>query len=278
MYYLNSRFVAKTYIVAIWLSVVTMLTLSPKSVATEFEECKSPIKLSSTTDWYPYLYRENGESIGIDVTLLSSVLQKMGCTLEVMHFPERRTLFELKLGHFDVGLGASKTIERQENFHYSVHYRHENNRFSYRESDNLVEKQSNLQGIVNAKRLIAVNLAGWYGEELEHAKANYDGFIFSDTVEKRLKMLSFNRVDIVIDDEIVLCSELERLNYDSVKIHPLLLSRASIHYIFNKNSISFSFVEAFNRILNDMRNSGEITSLYSTQLSSQCAQLLIIDQ
>lgn len=278
MCYSDSKFVVKTCIAAMWCVVMTALTVAPQSVSADFEECKSPIKLSSTTDWYPYLYRENGESIGIDVTLLSSVLKKMGCSLEVIHFPERRTLFELKLGHFDVGLGASKTDERQKDFHYSVPYRHEQNRFSYRENDEVVAQSPDLQGIINAKRLIAVNLAGWYGEELEHAKSNYDGFIFSDTVEKRLKMLSFNRVDIVIDDEIVLCSEIERLDYSGVKIHTSLLFSASIHYIFNKGSISAEFVKTFDSILNDMRSSGELVALYSTQLSSQCAQLLVEHQ
>ncbi len=242
-----------------------------------FKTCQQPIKLITTTDWYPYIYQENNLSVGLDIQVLTYILDKMNCQLQVLNFPERRSLFEMESGNFDIGLGASKNPERQKEFNFSVPYRYERNRFAYRESDLLLSQLSTIEDLVKAKQLIAINLAGWYGEAIEKAKSEYNGFIYSDTVDKRLKMLNFKRIDIVIDDDIVLCSELERSTFSEIKIHHSLLSAAEIHFIFNKKTVSLSFIKRFNQILTTMKKSGELAALYSSQLSSQCMSLLTVD-
>lgn len=50
-------------------------------------------------------------------------------------------------------------------------------------------------------------------------------------------MLSLNHVDIVIDDDVVLCSEIQRQGHDNLTLHPLLLSQADIHFIFIKTRV-----------------------------------------
>ena len=60
---------------------------------------------------------------------------------------------------------------------------------------------------------------------------------FSEVATKRLKMLSLNHVDIVIDDDVVLCSEIQRQGHNNLTLHPLLLSQADIHFIFIKTRV-----------------------------------------
>ncbi|WP_206482865.1 transporter substrate-binding domain-containing protein [Thalassotalea sp. G2M2-11] len=244
--------------------------MSNESKAENFQECDVPLVLSSTSDWYPYLYQQGKQSLGVDVELLKQILSKMQCQLKVVHFPERRSLFELSSGNFDIGLGASFTKERHKKFDFSLPYRFEKNRFVYRASDNTLENINGLTEIIAAKKVIAVNLAGWYGHEFEQAKTQYDGFIFSDTVAKRLKMLAYNRVDVVVDDDIVLCSELARSEFPELVMHPLIISSADIHFIFNRKRISPSFVRQFNQILSEMKKSSELEQLYQNQLPSNC--------
>jgi len=227
--------------------------------------------LSTTTDWYPYLFKDElGKSAGADVALLTLILKEMGCQLKVVQFPERRSLFELNQGHMDIGLGASKNKARQEKLHYSTPYRYEINKFIYRNSDTEITKSATLQDVLKTNKRIAINLAGWYGDEIENAKADHNNFIFSDTVGKRLKMLNFNRVDLVIDDEVVLCSELLRSNYIGFSIHPMVLYKADIHFIFNKQSISSTFVEHFNQVLKQMRDDGRLYAHFENLLPTQC--------
>ncbi|WP_286234215.1 substrate-binding periplasmic protein [Thalassotalea sediminis] len=234
-------------------------------------ECKVPLKLSLTSDWYPYVTTTlNNESTGIDVELLKRTLSLMGCQLRIEHFPERRALFQLSWGHFDIALGASKTKEREKDFHYSNPYRFEHNRFAYRASDHSVENITNLNALIAHNKIIGINLAGWYGEAIEHAKRDYNGFVFSETAVKRLKMLTLNRIDVVVDDDVVLCSEIEKAHFQTLAVHPLLLHEASIHFIFNKKTVSTRFVKQFNSALKEIIDAGELESLFSLYVAPGC--------
>lgn len=256
----------------------SVLFLSPPSqaitnTATQVPtECaRKPLTLSITSDWYPYIFQSHsGKTQGIDVEILRNVLATMGCTLDIEHFPERRSLFQLTWGHFDIGLGASFTEDRAKDFHYTHAYRDEVNRFVYKLNDSSIAPVTSLEQLVQKKKIIAINLAGWYGEELEQAKQEYNGFVFSDTAPKRLQMLRLNRVDIVIDDEVVLCSELERQQLTGLSLHPLVLSSAPIHFIFNKKTVSQRFITQFNQILDTMQDSGELDSIINQFASASC--------
>lgn len=260
----------KTVLVFYFLITSIAMSFSSHAYGQSFHECDTTLKLSSTTDWYPYIYQEENDTLGVDVTLLRDILNKMDCQLTVVHFPERRSLFELSQGRFDIALGASQTSERIEQFYFSIPYRNETNRYAYREDDDQIASTQSVEQVIAKQKVIGINLAGWYGDNIEKAKSQYNGFIFSDTVDKRLKMLVFNRVDVVIDDDIVLCSEIKRSSYSNVKINPSIISSASIHYIFNKQTISPKFMKRFNDILSSMKNSGELDALYATQISPEC--------
>jgi len=235
------------------------------------KECEKALTLTSTTDWFPFIYRTTtGASKGTDVQLLRTILNEMNCKLEVLHFPERRALFVLSDGDFDIGLGATKTKKREVDFHYSIPYRIEVNRFAYSQNQLELTNATNFQNILALNKVIAINLAGWYGQEIEHAKSTYDNFVFSSTAQKRLTMLSLSRVDVVIDDQIVLCSELERAPYGGLILHPMELYKADIHFIFNKNTVSEAFVDMFNQILMTMEKSGSLAAHYYAHLPTAC--------
>ncbi len=234
-------------------------------------ECKNNLVLSTTSNWFPYIYKsENQLYEGFDLALLRDILNEMGCNLMVVQYPERRSLFEISQGRFDIGLGASKNKDRIKLHHYSSPYRHEVNRFAYRNNDIDIAQTKSLQDIIKLNKNIAINLAGWYGEELEGAKADYNNFIFSDSITKRLKMLYYARVDIVVDDELVLCNELERSIYKGMTIHPQILYDTSIHFIFNKKNISSQFVVQFNGILERKRNDGSLAEYFHGKGTNNC--------
>ncbi|WP_105172822.1 substrate-binding periplasmic protein [Pseudoalteromonas sp. T1lg24] len=261
---------------ALWSLLLLVVCCQCYSAQTPPVECKTPLSLSITNDWYPYVkFSKFDSTTGVDVELLKKVLEQMGCELTVIRFPERRTLFELTIGNFDIGLGASKTPERERDFYFSKTYRLERNRFAYRQNDHSVKQSKSFKSIIKQRKLIGVNLAGWYGDELERAKQAYNGFVFSETTIKRLEMLVKNRVDIVIDDDVVLCSEISRQNHPQVVIHPLLLSQASIHFIFNKQSVSPTFMARFDTALTKVLANGELEALFSHYVSPSCAEQLI---
>jgi polar amino acid transport system substrate-binding protein len=252
------------------LSFIFILSYSFSSFAA-FKECESSLKLSSTSEWYPYIYQdEAGKSTGVDVELLSLILRRMGCQLEVVHFPERRALFELKQGRFDIALGASKNASRLKAFFYSTSYRDEVNKFAYRMYEQDIEQANSFQDILKLKKTIAINYAGWYGDEIAKAKKEHKFFSYSPTVTKRLKMLNLGRVDIVVDDEIALCSEIQRNEYRAIKIHHTVLFKTPIHFIFNKESVSQLFLNEFNRILESKKDDMSLPNYIEKQLPANC--------
>jgi len=251
--------------------LIIILILCSNSVQAVLKECQTPLELSITSNWYPFIYQDNsGVSTGFDIGLLRRILQQMGCQLKVVNFPERRLYNELKKGSFDIGLGSSKNSIREKIYFYSNPYRQEVNRFAYRVKDQNIFAVKNLQDILKLQKTIALNLGGWYGHEIEKAKIDNKLFIYSDSITKRVKMLNFNRVDIVVDDEVVLCNELLRSTFQGLKIHPIVLSHAPIHFIFNKNSVSPIFVHEFNKILDSMKENGSLTAHYLNITPVQC--------
>lgn len=252
--------------------IVMLITYG--QVSTSFAavpECKDSLVLSTTSNWFPYIYKSDDQEYkGVDLQLLKDVLKEMGCDVVVAQYPERRSLFEISQGRFDIGLGASKNKQRLKQHHYSNAYRHEVNRFAYRINNSDIAQTSSLQDIINLEKVIAINLAGWYGYEIEKAKTNYNNFIFSDSITKRLKMLYYERVDIVVDDEIVLCYELERSIFHGMAIHPQILYDTPIHFIFNKKNISSEFVLQFNLILEQMRIDGRLMNRFNISTPNHC--------
>ena len=83
-------------------------------------------------------------------------------------------------------------------------------------------------------------------------------------------MLNHLRVDIVVDDEMVLCHELVNSSYQYMAIHPLVLSENPIHFIFNKQKISKAFVTQFNTILEQMRSNGSLAYHFTKKLANIC--------
>ena len=86
----------------------------------------------------------------------------------------------------------------------------------------------------------------------------------------RLKLLDYNRIDIVIDDALVLCCELQRTGYKELKIHSTILSQELIHFIFSKKSISSNFVKQFNFILDSWEKKGRLSAYYADVLPKEC--------
>jgi polar amino acid transport system substrate-binding protein len=254
---------------------ILFLSYSSSSHA-NFKECNTPLKLSSTSEWYPYIYQdENGVSTGVDVELLTIILNKMGCQLEVVHFPERRALLELKRGRFDIALGASKTESRLKEFFYSNAYRNERNKLAYRINEKDIATANNFQDILKTNKIIAINYAGWYGDEISQAKNEYKYFSYIPTANNRLKMLNLNRVDIVIDDDIVLCSELQRSAYQDIQIHPIVLFETPVYFIFNKESVSPRFIEQFNKTLQSMKDNRSLADHFYLQLPARCQSAIL---
>ena len=237
------------------------------------DDCSFPLILSTSLDWYPYLYiNEEGDSTGSDIELLRKVLKRVGCELDVVHFPERRSLHELKKGNFDIWLGASYNKARASKYHYSVQYRNEINRFAYNADDSALSKVKTFQDIIDLDKIIAINLAGWYGDELENSKKTHNNYTYSDTVNKRLKMLNLNRVDVVIDDYAVLCSEVAKGNYKKFAVHPFIIYETPIHFLFNRKTVTLDFVKKFNAVLDEMRENGTLAAHFSESLALSCSK------
>lgn len=236
----------------------------------QLPECKEAIKLSAPNQWYPYVIADNLTSSGADSELVRNILEAMDCELVIGHVPERRVLTQLNEQHFHMTLGASKNPEREKQYHFSKPYRNEVNRLAYRIEDKDIQSTTSLPGLIAKQKIFAINLGGWYGDDIERAKESSELFMFSDTVQKRLEMLSLKRVDVVIDDDVVLCSQMRNFEEDNMQLHPMVISQGPIHFLFKKELISLEFVARFNAVLEQLKQTGKLQSHFKNHLPTNC--------
>jgi|GEM_PF-6449185 len=219
--------------------------------------CERPLVVGYSGDWFPYFNKTGKHYGGLDYILLKRTLARLGCSLEVLPMTEVRSLIEQKKGTFDVSIGASLTTSRKQDFIFSAPYRQEKIGLLARSMQGF-PTHVNLKYVVEQKKIIAINQAGYFGPKVEVAQTIFsNNFRHGFNLADRIKMLEDKKVDAVIDDYTALCLALQRLISSTNNNGPApfflsseVLHESNIYYIFSKHTTSPSFVNQFNDALN----------------------------
>ncbi|WP_108649393.1 substrate-binding periplasmic protein [Dongshaea marina] len=212
--------------------------------------------------WPPYQYRsEQGEMTGLDIELVSAVVEEMGCKLELYRRPWVRGLRELESGLLDIQAGASVTAERQAWAYFSDPYRQEVMSLFVLKGKSGQYPLGSLGDIVEMDFSLGINRGTFYGDEFEGLMESYP-FIRSthtfNTEKQKVKALLIGRVDGLIGNPVSTFHILRGLDaVDDVEIHPLKIHSANQHVIFSKESTSAELVKRFNDALRRLKQTGE---------------------
>ncbi len=246
----------------IFIFVLTLLLLKSSFA------CERPLVLSFNGDWAPYFYKVGDETYaGSDFLVLSRTLNTMSCPLEVLPMTPKRALLEKSKGTFDIFVGASYTEARYLDFFYTHSYRKEVVGYAYNTKKAGVNA-NNLEDIVINGGHIALNIHGYFGDEVERLKQDYPKqFVHSFSTTERMKMLNEGLVSVVVDDKSALCKDANRFiknpELKHYKISAQELHRDDIHFIFNRSTVTQEFINTFNQALSKELKSSTLTKLNS---------------
>lgn len=244
--------------------------------------CSNPIKVGYN-DWPPYAWQDmQGEAQGLDVELLRAFAEFLGCEINFINVPARRSHQMLKSGSLDIMMGATKTVEREEYSFFSDPYRDEEVRLFVLDENKDNVKLERWQDIFTQKLRLLVPISGWYGADYEKTRerlALENLLILSPDVDKSVQMLTYDRADLMIGDAIAMpyiASQHQGVRLSALKP---ILDHNPIHLMLSKQSMSPLLLAQFNRAIKALTINGEIARIvYKWQQISLAQQSKISNQ
>ncbi|MEE1981109.1 transporter substrate-binding domain-containing protein [Shewanella xiamenensis] len=244
--------------------------------------CSNPIKVGYN-DWPPYAWQDmQGEAQGLDVELLRAFAEFLGCEINFINVPAKRSHQMLKSGSLDIMMGATKTVEREEYSFFSDPYRDEEVRLFVLDENKDNVKLERWQDIFTQKLRLLVPISGWYGADYEKTRerlALENLLILSPDVDKSVQMLTYDRADLMIGDAIAMpyiASQHQGVRLSALKP---ILDHNPIHLMLSKQSMSPLLLAQFNRAIKALTINGEIARIvYKWQQISLAQQSKISNQ
>jgi len=236
-------------------SKIVLLSFSFISIFAYGQEnnCKETFTLGLGSVWPPYYYEEDGVTKGVDIKIIKSIFSQTDICLRFLKMPSSsRSLAELRKGAIDFIYGASFTDDRAKYAIYSQPYRQETIRIFWKKAKFSDYQNASLADLFTAQLRVATNRGahiGGYGEALTK-KENQPYISNVPTIERRMKMLTFDRVDFTLEDEVAGRYYLKTHPESSIEMHPFVVYQNEVSLLFSKKTISIVQVEEINKIIN----------------------------
>lgn len=195
----------------------------------------------------PYHFPDNtGKIIGIDAEILRQTLNDLGCSIEFVELPWKRTLTMIKNGMVDVTLGASFKEDRNLFAHYSVPYRGQPH-VVFELSSNTSKAENLIQYLDGGRTLGVIN--GWHYtnkiQALIKDKKYKDQVDVAPLLENAMAMLEKGRFDGYIANPSQVAAIVGQDRFKS-KYKMIKADVDILHFIFSRKTVSQEFADKFN--------------------------------
>lgn len=256
----------KTMILKNKILLVLLLCLTPfiTQAKTAASICPEPIKVGFN-DWAPYSWIDpTGKAVGLDVDMLTLVAKNLGCKLTFIKMPAKRAHYMLKAGSLDMMMGASYTQDREQYAYFTDSYRNEEVRLFTKQDKLSHIKIEKWQDIFSKKLKLLVPVYGWYGEDYLQSKAELmrQGLlIISPNVAQSVRMLAYERGDILIGDSISLPYTANLFEGVVLTPFPLIVDSNKIHFMLSKQANNSGLLEEINRAILVLANRGTLAKV-----------------
>ena len=215
--------------------------------------------------WYddaPYSFRSaDGTLKGIDVELVKAALQGMQCEARFIEMPWARALVELQAGRLDVLPGALRTPAREAFAYFSRPLQGSSNVLFMSTRAAQQFKPSALAELAGSSFRLGAQIGVSYGPDYD-AALKLPGFksqITEITSRKGAwKMLSLNRIDGIIADEVSALIELDALGLTNAIVKtPVVVNDQPAMLAISKSSQTAEFVSNLDVQLNALIANGD---------------------
>ncbi|HXV11702.1 MAG TPA: transporter substrate-binding domain-containing protein [Burkholderiales bacterium] len=249
--------------------LIALLLLSPLAIA---QEGKKVLRCGWYL-WDPYQYIAVKQNIrqltGLDVQLVRTVFSRIGHEVSYEEIGWKQHQLDIKNGVRDIAAGAFKNPERAEYAYYSAPYRKETDVVYVRKGESSRYRYGSVSELIARFRdqniRLGVISGFYYGPELatyisDPANASRIVRVANDVAN--FQHLLDRRIDAFVADRLVGETLAWKHGWQLAveELSPPVYS-ADIHVIFSKKTTTPQLVEAFNRSLHELRQSGQYSRI-----------------
>jgi len=201
---------------------------------------------------YAYYSEETQEVSGLDIELLTSLLDEIGCQYEFTRMTWQRTLLELKKGRVDISIFAFVTEERIKEYNFSNSYRDESVRIAMLSENHDKWPIKSLPDIEKYQLKLAHDTHVWAGEAFQKFidKNAEKYFVHVHGTKTRLEMLLKERVNGIVGDPLTIQLEAEALGKSElIEFADFTIFDNPVHFIMSKQSTDQELVDSINKTL-----------------------------
>ena len=215
---------------------------------------KGEIVIATEGTWSPWTFHDKeGKLTGYDIEVGRLIAQKLGVKPQFVEGKWDGLLAGISAGRYDIMInGVDMTPERQKAYRFTDPYAYNRTVVMVSAQNDSIKSMQDLKGKVTAN-----TISSTYAEIAEKYGAKVDGV---DDLNQTFELLLSGRIDATLNAEVVY--------YDYMKVHPQAAIKiaaideqvTSVGIPLKKEGTEKLQIE-LNKILSDLRNSGELTKL-----------------
>ena len=215
---------------------------------------KGEIVIATEGTWSPWTFHDKeGKLTGYDIEVGRLIAQKLGVKPQFVEGKWDGLLAGISAGRYDIMInGVDMTPERQKAYRFTEPYAYNRTVVMVSAQNDSINSMQDLKGKVTAN-----TISSTYAEIAEKYGAKVDGV---DDLNQTFELLLSGRIDATLNAEVVY--------YDYMKVHPQAAIKiaaideqvTSVGIPLKKEGTEKLQTE-LNKILSDLRSSGELTKL-----------------
>lgn len=215
---------------------------------------KGVVVIATEGTWSPWTFHDvNGKLTGYDIEVGRLIAQKLGVKPQFVEGKWDGLLAGISAGRYDIMInGVDMTPERQKAYRFTDPYAYNRTVVMVSAKNDTIKSMQDLKGKVTAN-----TISSTYAEIAEKYGAKVDGV---DDLNQTFELLLSGRIDATLNAEVVY--------YDYMKVHPQAAIKiaaiddqvTSVGIPLKKEGTEKLQAE-LNKILSDLKSSGELTKL-----------------
>ena len=243
-------------LLALVIAAIPVLTACGTSDSDLLQKVKSSGKLVIATegDWAPWTYHgENDELVGFDVEIGALIAQKLGVEPEFKETMWDSILAGVSSGTFDIACnGVGYTEERAESMSFSKPYAQTHMVLVVKKDNDTINSFEDLNGKTTANTISSTyaQVAQSYGAKVTSIDS------LSDTIE----LLTAGRIDATLNSEDTILYYIQQHPDANIRI-AAEAEGEKVVFPVAKGEKTESFVKELDRIIDELRESGELKRL-----------------
>ena len=216
---------------------------------------KGFVTIAMEGTWAPWTYHdENDNLVGYDVEVGQRIAQGLGVEADFIEGEWDGLLAGLDSGRYDMMInGVDITEEREKAYDFSEPYAYNRMAVTVRGDYDEIHTMEDLAG-----KHTANTISSTYAETAEQYGAEVTGV---DDLNQTFELLLSGRIDATLNSEVTFYDYMKAHPDANIKIAVLADNASEVGIPFRKGEETASLREAVNEILDEMRESGELSEL-----------------